>query len=306
MKKKGRLIALGVGGLLAVLFPACEEEQTPTEPQPTPDRESTVVQLVANAWDPYYSPDSRRVVFVEAYHLAVYDTVNRESTTITPDYGSLEFTPRAPVWLAGDTIAFIRKEDSANAKYKIWTVPAVGGQVTAYDVSADAESSLEGSADGRYVYYTAETELLLYRLDLTNGGTVKLTTQHIVGYGHFDATQKPGANTIYFVERKVPFTTQPHSEYINEVKASGGGIPRAILNTDKPFLDGLTVSPDDKYLVYGHRDGLFAYEHRSGNETWLTRAPDKWTDKDHDAVYAPDGFHIAFTRNNNIYVCDAL
>lgn len=290
------------GVILAVL--ACTGEEEPAPPEDQPQKENTVQLLLSSAWDPCYSPGGDDIVFVEAYHLTVYDLVTRKKTNITPDFGSAAQAPRKPVWLEGDVVAFVRKKEGGN-DYKLWTVPAAGGAITEYDVNVDADSSLAGDPKGEYVYYTGEGDQLLYRVELASGLPKKITTNHITGFAHYDPAYNPNDPFIYYVERQIPFNPQPHSEYITEVGA-GGGIPRLVINTDKPFLEGLTVSPDDKYLIFAHRDGLFACEHRSGVETWLTRAPDKWTDKDRNPCYAPDGTHFVFTRANNIYICEAL
>jgi hypothetical protein len=139
---------------------------------------------------------------------------------------------------------------------------------------------------------------------LATGIRNRITSNHITGFAHYDPAYNPSGPFVYYVERQVPFNPQTHPEYISDNNAGGGGIPRLVLNTDKPFLEGLTVSPDNKYLIFPHRDGMFSYEPTSGIETWLTRAPDKWTDKDRNPCYAPDGAHFVFTRANNIYICE--
>jgi hypothetical protein len=301
MKRWSCLVTAGV--ILAVL--ACSDETEPAPPEDQPQKENTVQLLLSNAWDPYYAPGGEQIVFVEAYHVTVYDLVTRRKKNITPDFGSAARAPMKPVWLEGDVVAFVRKEDGGS-KYRLWTVPAAGGDIKRYDADVDADSSLAGDESGQYVYYTGAGDQLIYRLDLESGEALKITYGHITGFALYDAIQKPGANFVYYVERQVPFNPQPHSEYIKEIKSDGVGIARIVLNTDKPFLEGLTVSADDKYFIFPHRDGLFAYEHKAGTETWLTRAPDKWTDKDRNPRYAPDGTHFVFARANNIYICEAL
>ncbi len=300
MKRWPWLVTVGV--ILAVL--ACSDETEPAPPEDQPEKENTVQLLLSNAWDPYYAPGGGQIVLVEAYHVAVYDLVTRRKKNITPDFGSAARAPRKPAWLEGDVVAFVRK-DEGSSKYRLWTVPATGGAIKKYDADVDADSSLAGDESGKYVYYTGAGDQLIYRLDLESGETLKITYGHITGFALYNAVQKPGANFVYYVERQVPFNPQPHTEYISEKKAEGTGIPRIVINTDKPFLEGLTASPDDKYLIFPHRDGLFACEHRAGAETWLTRAPDKWTDKDRNPRYAPDGTHFVFARANNIYICEA-
>ena len=300
MKRWSWLTLLAV----ALAMPACEEEDPPP-PSDRPIKESTVQLLIANAWDPCYAPDSAKVVFVEAYRLAVYDTISRRKITITPDYGSAAAAPRKPTWLAGDVVAFVRR-DETTSEYHVWTVPATGGDVTRFDVTTDPDSALDGDAAGRHVYYTAESEQLIYRLDLQTGRATQVTKWHLPGYAHFNPVQDPAEDNIFFAEREIPFIELPHTEYIYEVKSNGQGIPATLLNSDKPLLEGLTVSGDDKYLVFPHRDGLFAYEYRSGELTWLTRAPGKWTDKDRNPSYSPDDANIVFERAGNVYICDAM
>jgi hypothetical protein len=301
MRRRLWLILLGA----ALATAACQDEEEPPPPEEQPLKENTVQLVLSNAWDPYYATDGNKIVFVEAHHLTVLDLVTRQKTNITPDFGSADRCPRKPAWLKGDVVAFVRK-DETSSKYRIWTVPAAGGDVKRSDVDVEANSSLAGDESGKYVYYTGDGDQLLYRLDLDTGEKLKLTQNHMTGFAHYDPVQKPGANFVYYVERQVPFNPQPHGEYVNEIWAGGNGIPRILLNTDKPFVEGLTVSPDDKYLVFPHRDGLFAYEYKRGVETWLTRARDKWTDKDRNPRYAPDSTHIIFTRANNVYICEAL
>ena len=300
MKRWSWLVLLAV----ALAMPACDEEE-PSPPGDRPTKEGTVQLLISDAWDPCYAPDSAKVVFVEAYHLAVYDTVSRRKITITPDYGSAAAAPCKPTWLAGDVVAFVRR-DETTFKYHVWTVPATGGDVTRFDVTTDPDSALDGDAAGRYVFYTAESEQLLYRLDLQSGRAIQVTKWHLTGYAHYNPVQDPAEEHVFFVEREFPFNPLPHPEYVYEVKSNGQAQPVTVLNTDKPFLEGLTISGDDKYMIFPHRDGLFAYEYKSGELTWLTRAPGKWTEKDRNPSYSPDDANIVFERSGNVYICDAM
>jgi len=297
-------IAIALAAAAAVVWFACGEEEGNGTAEPAPVKEDTVLKLVSDAWDPCYSPDGNRLVFAEAYHLAIYNILTFAKVQLTPDCGRLENCPRAPVWLANDTVAFIRKDETSGA-YNVYTIPATGGTVTKYEATTDAESSLAGDASGRYLYYTAPTEQLLYRLDLTTGERVKITGEHIIGYAHYDALAQPGTAYIYFAERMYPFNPSPHTDYISRVAGGEGGIPTLVFQSLKAFLPGLTVSPDDKYLVYPVEAGLYALEINTGVETWLTRSPNTWAAKDSQPAYAPDGRHLAFTRNNSVYCCDA-
>ncbi len=297
---------LGLFLLVAMIAAtACQEDEEPGPPEELPVKENTVQLIVSNAWDPCYSPSGDKIVFVEAYHLATFNLATRKKENITPDFASADFSPRKPAWLKGDVVAFVRKEEGTG-KYRLWTVAATGGDVGRYDVDVDANSSVAGEETGEYVYYTGDGDRLIYRLELESGEKTMITANHITGFAHYDPVKTPGASLIYYIERQVPFNTQPHSEYVNEISAEGGGVPRILLNTDKPFLEGFAISPDDKYMIFAHRDGLFAYEHKAGIETWLTRAPSKWTDKDRNPCYAPDGAHFVFARSGNIYICEAL
>jgi hypothetical protein len=303
MKRWSWLLVVGIalGGTLA--FVSCsEEEETPPEPQPT--KENTVELVFADAWDPACSPDDRKIVFVEAFHLVVYDLVTDAKTVITPDFNSMEYCPRKPVWLEGDVIAFIRK-DETTFNCHIWTVPATGGTITKHDVEVDPDSSLGADETGQYVFFTVATDRLIYRVDLTDDSTVNVSREHLLGYAHYDGIKKPAENKVYFIEREIPFNSVPHGEYIYEVISTGGGYPRLVRDTDKPYLEGLTLSPDDKYLVCAHRDGLYAYEYRTGDETWLTRSSDVWTDKDRNPHYTFDGVNIVFERAECVYMCEA-
>jgi len=133
-----------------------------------------------------------------------------------------------------------------------------------------------------------------------------MTGEHMTGFAHFDPVLKPGSSNLYFEERAYPFDPDRHLEYIDDVATSGAGIPRLVFQTEKPFLAGLDVSPDGKYVVYPYKAGLFALEINTGEETWLTQSPDEWEAKDAQPSYAPDGQHITYTRHNNVYICDAL
>jgi len=297
-----KILFLLVCGMLVMA--ACQDEETPPPETDQPVREGTVETVISDAWDPYYSPDGEQVVFVEAYRLSVYNLATHQKRAITPDFGSNTACPRAPVWLAGDVVAFVRKDDSSSSYY-IWTVPAAGGTPTRYDAEVDANCTLGGDPTGRFVFYTAHDTRLLWRLDLQSGGTLRMTSEHSPGHGLFDPVMKPGVNDLYFIEKAIPYDPAPHAEYVSEVHATGGGVPWVLLNTDKPFLEGLSISPDDKYLLFAHGQGLYALEYRTGAQTWLTRAPSTWLDKDRHPCYAPDGQHFVFTRNNNVCICDA-
>ncbi len=288
---------------LAMAALACQDEGTPPPPEPQPEREDTVTVLVSDAWDPDYSPDGASLVYAEAYHLAVIDLHTMQRRNLTPNYARLENCPTAPAWLPGDVVAYVRKDETTHL-HNIYTIPAGGGTITKYDAEPDPDGTLGNDATGRYVYYTDRTDQLLYRLDLQTGGRQRLTSQHMVGFAHFDPRLKPGGAQLYFEERAYPFDPNPHMEYINRVNVVGG-VPVMVFTADNPFLKGMDASPDGKYLVYPHRLGLFALEINTGAETWLTRSPDTWEAKDARPSWSPDNNHIAFTRDNDVCVCDA-
>jgi Tol biopolymer transport system component len=296
------MVGIALGGLLANV--SCSEEEEVPPPEDQPEKENTVELVAADAWDPACSPDDRKIVFVEAYHLTVYDLVSDAKTVITPDAPSMDYCPRKPAWLPGDVIAFIQKDETTD-ECNIWTVPATGGTITKHDAVADPDSSLGADETGQYVFFTIVTDRLIYRLDLNTDTIVNCSREHPIGFAHYDPVKKPGENKVYYIEREIPFNSIPHGEYIYEVIASGGGYPRVVRDTSKPFLEGLTLSTDDKYLVSAHRDGLFAYEYRTGNDTWLTRSSDVWTDKDRNPHYTYDGADIVFERAESIYSCEA-
>lgn len=296
-----------MGALLIALcgILACDEEEVPGPQPQTPLKEATVEVLVANAWDPGWSPDGKKLVYVEAWRVVVRDLTTETPTAITPDYGSSEYCPRVPVWLAGDKIAFLRKDEDTKL-YDIYVVPAAGGEIVKYEVDADADSGLAGSIDGRFVYFTNREDLLLYRYDLEYSEKARITNTHMANFGHFDAIVKPNTNKLLFEERAVPFNGNPHAEYINEVIALPGYAPTLVYQAGQPFLPGLTVSPDGAFAVFARKEGLYAADVSTSTERWLTRASNTWADKDRRPAYSPRGDLIAFTRAGDICTCEGL
>jgi len=283
---------------------ACQEEETSPQAQ-TPLKEATVKVLMTQAWDPGWSPAGDKLVYVEEWRVTVMDLATTTPTPITPDYGSAGYCPRSPVWLPGNKIAFLRK-DEITGLFDIYLVPAGGGDIAKYDADAAADSGLARSVDGRYLYFTNREDLLIYRYDLEYAAKARITNTHMTGFGHFDAVVKPNTNRIYFEERKTPFNRDPHTEYIDEVIARPGYVPGLVYQASKPFLKGLTVSPDGAHVIFAREDGLYAADVNKSTEKWLTRAPNAWADKDCDPAYSPRGDRIAFTRAGDICTCEGL
>jgi hypothetical protein len=127
--------------------------------------------------------------------------------------------------------------------YQIWKMPAQGGEALPVTKGGGFDS-LE-SADGKFLYYTKGREVPgIWRVPVGGGQETPVLDHHRAGYWRaWDVV----AEGIYFATAEVP------SRPVIEFFSFATGRVTQIAQLEKPIFttdQGLTVSPDQRWLVY--------------------------------------------------------
>jgi Tol biopolymer transport system component/DNA-binding winged helix-turn-helix (wHTH) protein len=195
----------------------------------------------------HWSPDGKEIVFhsrpagnANLYVVNVETGAYRQLTTgPTENY--------IPSWSHdGEWIYFGSERDGGE---QIWRMPAGGGPATRVTKNGGA-IALE-SPDGKQIFYTKTTEPGFWMLSLENGTESKIAP-NTVGFECFAM----GKRGVYF-ERKA----EGPGFVISFMSFSDHAV-RDVATINVPVGDGLTVSPDERSLVYSQID-------QSGSDLFL-------------------------------------
>jgi Tol biopolymer transport system component len=138
----------------------------------------------------------------------------------------------------GEWIYFGSERDGAE---QIWRMPAGGGAATRLTKNGGA-IALE-SPDGRQIFYTKETEPGLWMLSLESGNESQIVP-NTVGFECFTM----GKRGVYF-ER-----SGKGSGFMISFMSFSDHVVRDVATINVPVGDGLTVSPDERSIVYSQID----------------------------------------------------
>jgi Tol biopolymer transport system component len=146
-----------------------------------------------------------------------------------------------PSWSADGRWVYFNSDRSGT--YQIWKMPAQGGEALPVTKGGGFDS-LE-SPDGKFLYYTKGREVPgIWRLPVGGGQETPVLDHHRAGYWRaWDVV----ADGIYFATAEVP------SRPVIEFFSFATGQVTQIAQLEKPIFttdQGLTVSPDQRWLVY--------------------------------------------------------
>jgi Tol biopolymer transport system component/DNA-binding winged helix-turn-helix (wHTH) protein len=195
----------------------------------------------------HWSPDGKEIVFhsrpagnANLYVVNVESGAYRQLTT-----GRAE--NYIPSWSHdGQWIYFGSERDGTE---QIWRMPAKGGPVTRLTKNGGA-IALE-SPDGTQVFYTKTTEPGLWVLDLESGEESKIAS-NTVGFECFAM----GRRGVYFEHRG------EGSGFVISVLNLSDHVVHDLAVINAPVGDGLTVSPNERSIVYSQID-------HSGNDLFI-------------------------------------
>jgi Tol biopolymer transport system component/DNA-binding winged helix-turn-helix (wHTH) protein len=188
---------------------------------------------------PHWSPDGKEIVFHarpagngNLYIVNVETGAYRQLTTgITENY--------MPSWSHdGEWIYFGSEREGGE---QIWRMPAHGGPATRLTKN-EGVLALE-SPDGKRIFYTKTTEPGIWMLSLESGGESKILPK-TVGFECFAI----GKNGIYF-ERP-----SAGSGFAISFMSFSDHVVRDLAVIHAPLGDGLTVSPDERSILYSQID----------------------------------------------------
>jgi Tol biopolymer transport system component/DNA-binding winged helix-turn-helix (wHTH) protein len=187
----------------------------------------------------HWSPDGKEIVF----HSRPVGNANLYVVNVeTGAYRQLT-TGRAenyiPSWSHdGQGIYFGSERDGTE---QIWRMPAKGGPATRLTKNGGA-IALE-SPDGRQVFYTKTTERGLWILDLKSGEESKIASDTV------------GLECFAIGRRGVYFERSGHGPgFVISLMSFSDHVIRDLAVINAPVGDGLTVSPDERSLVFTQID----------------------------------------------------
>ena len=255
-------------------------------PVPGPNRKASApVSLIASTYDeeaPQYSPDGQRIVFVSRRSGSSEIWVCGSDGSNTLQLTSLGATG-SPHWSPdGRRIVF---DSNAQGEFEIYVMDASGGtpQRMTHEKADDAVPSW--STDGRWIYFVSNRtkEWQIWKMPAEGGQAVQVTKHggHIASES-FDGkfvyfARTPGQTSVWRVpvgggdETKVlesalgqAFTVADKGIYFATLKPDGTSVFQfhgfatgkvtTLGEIHQPVSWGVSVSPDERYILYTQED----------------------------------------------------
>jgi Tol biopolymer transport system component/DNA-binding winged helix-turn-helix (wHTH) protein len=198
----------------------------------------------SKAGTPRWSPDGHKIAFdsghsghPEVYIVDISERLPRKVVTNLFDMG-------VPNWSHDGKWLYFVSGVAPTFVYRIFRCPASGGEASA--LSAEFGTYGWESYDGERFYYTNIRDHLasIHVVPLKPVGTESVLRAMPVGFDHAQWTVVPGG--IYFVPADAPKSVRYFDFATKQV--------HQILHAEKEFSDGLSVSPDGRWILYTQRD----------------------------------------------------
>jgi Tol biopolymer transport system component/DNA-binding winged helix-turn-helix (wHTH) protein len=205
---------------------------------------SNAVQLTSlgvEAGTPRWSPDSQRIAFdsnVEGrWEIYVIHVNGGKPRRLTLGPGSSD----APSWSRdGKWIYFVSSRDGRD---QLWKIPAEGGEPI--EVTRNGGTNGFESSDRKFIYYAkGRYGTSLWKIPMDRGDETQVL-ESLVQWDGFAVVD----GGIYFIPTPAAGAA---SCSINFLSFASGKI-RPVATTDRP-ADGLTVSPDGRWILYTQLD----------------------------------------------------
>jgi Tol biopolymer transport system component len=201
-----------------------------------------VTNFEASSGTPHWSPDGGRLAFdsVEAGNQDVYvvDFDGGVPRQLTKE----PFEDGTPSWSRDGKWVYFRSD--RGGKFDIWKMPAMGGQ--AVQVTQDGGIYGEESLDGRYLYFSKSSGADIWRVATLGGEETKILSGRTTWQNW--AISRQG---IYYL-------LTPQGELVLHYLDFKSGETTVVYRKEGSFTGlGLTVSPDEEWLLFGE---LQSYE----------------------------------------------
>ncbi len=216
----------------------------------------SLVQLTkfnGDVWIPQWSPDSRSVAVgvsledrSEIYITSISDLASRKLTTNLPEIS-------VPGWSRDGKWIYFRAR--GNPTSRIYKCPAVGGEAVAVTHGGD-DTGAQESVDGGTLYFGLRPSHNFLRKLSLKGDAVDAPVEGLPEVESV-ALWTVVSEGIYFV----PMADSKVLRFYDFATKQS----RKILESPKEFAQGLSVSPDGRYLLYAQREdfnsGIMLAEH---------------------------------------------
>ena len=149
---------------------------------------------------------------------------------------------RVPSWSRDGRWIYFSSDRSG--QWREWKAPAGGGEAVQVTQTACAASGAFESADGKYLYFNSDSgqgnSQALFRMPVA-GGEEEQVVPRVLNFASFSGTEKG----VYFF-------SDPKTLQLLDEKT---GLIRTVARLEKhSFSVGMTVSPDDAYLIISQLD----------------------------------------------------
>lgn len=188
---------------------------------------------------PRWSPDGKKIAFDSSisgnFDIYAMD-VNGGTPQPLASSPALEAVPR---WSQDGKYIYFSSTRSGSPQ--LWKVPSTGGD--AIQITHLGGHAVLESADGRSIYYVKNPDNTQLWKSAFDGSGERPIIENVYGRS-FVVTM----DRIYYLQRQPDNTAT--LRYLN----LANGQDRKISSIDKPILQGLSLSPDGKYLIYSQTD----------------------------------------------------
>jgi serine/threonine protein kinase/Tol biopolymer transport system component len=258
---------------------------------PGPNRKASepinLISSTYNDWSPQYSPDGKRVVFLSdrSGHSEIWvcgsDGSNAQQLTSLGAVGTPRWSPE------GQRIVF---DSTVEGQFELYMIDADGGSPKRMTNHPADDAVASWSRDGRWIYFVSNRtkEWQVWKMPADGGEAVQVTKN-----GGYVAFESLDGKFVYFSKVRAPsiwripagggeetnivksaawfavaskgiYFIPPHSDGSSAVQfqSFATGKVTTIAAIHRPVHWGMSVSPDERYVLYSQAD-------QSGNDLML-------------------------------------